>query len=109
MGSIERKSVREHLLDTVGICPKDAVGWLYAARGFYKLQDYHAVIECVAPTLRNERTKREGQHLLAFSFLQTNQIEAAAGAFFKSIGYGNDTDWQPLIELFLDNPKIRLV
>ncbi|KAI9204931.1 uncharacterized protein BJ171DRAFT_561987 [Polychytrium aggregatum] len=104
----ERKSVREHLTETVGFCPKDAIGWLYAARGYYKIKDYHSVIECVTPALRNERTKREAQHLLAFSFLLTGQIEAAAGAFFKSINYGNDTDWQPLTELFLDNPKLKL-
>ena len=72
------------------------------------MEDYHSVIECVAPTLRNEKTKKEGQHLLAFSFLQTGQSEQAAGAFFKSINYGNDTDWQPLVELFLENPKLKL-
>ncbi|KAI8611222.1 hypothetical protein BC830DRAFT_678118 [Chytriomyces sp. MP71] len=104
----QRKSVRDALTEMVGFCPKDAIGWLYAARGFYKLKDYHSVIECVTPALRNERTKREGQHLLAFSFLQTGQTEAAAGAFFKSISYGNDTDWQPLVELFLDQPKLTL-
>ncbi|KAI8854882.1 hypothetical protein BC829DRAFT_372806 [Chytridium lagenaria] len=104
----QRKNVREVLIETVGFCPKDAIGWLYAARGYYKLKDYHAVIECVTPALRNDRTKREGQHLLAFSFLHTGQIEAAAGAFFKSISYGNDTDWQPLVELFLDHPKLKL-
>ena len=86
----------------------DAVGWLYAARGFYKLQDYHTVIEAVVPALRHERTKREAQHLLAFSFLHTGQVEAAASAFFKSIHAGNETDWQPLIELMLDHPTLRL-
>ncbi|KAJ3413120.1 hypothetical protein HDV05_008516 [Chytridiales sp. JEL 0842] len=105
---MERKSARESLSETIGFCPKDAIGWLYAARGYYKLKDYHSVIECVTPALRNERTKREAQHLLAFSFLQTNQVEAAAGAFFKSIGCGNDSDWQPLVELFLDQPKLKL-
>ncbi|KAJ3043797.1 hypothetical protein HDV00_004205 [Rhizophlyctis rosea] len=104
----QRKSVRDTLTQNIGFTPKDAVGWLYAARGYYKMKDYHSVIECVAPALRNERTKREGQHLLAFSFLNTGQTEAAAGAFFKSINYGNDTDWQPLVELFLDNPKLKL-
>ncbi|KAJ3107111.1 hypothetical protein HDU97_004804 [Phlyctochytrium planicorne] len=104
----QRRNVREVLIESVGFCPKDAIGWLYAARGYYKLKDYHSVIECVTPALRNDRTKREGQHLLAFSFLHTGQIEAAAGAFFKSISYGNDTDWQPLVELFLDHPKLKL-
>ncbi|KAG5459699.1 MAG: hypothetical protein BJ554DRAFT_8349 [Olpidium bornovanus] len=103
-----RTSCREHLVATVGFCPKDAVGWLYAARGYYKIKDYHSVIECVTPSLRNERTKKEAQHLLAFSLLHTGQTEASAGAFFKSINLGNETDWQPLTELFLDNPQLKL-
>jgi hypothetical protein len=84
------------------------VGWLYAARGFYKLKQYHQVIECVAPALRNEKTRREAQHLMAFSLLNTGQIDASAGAYFKSISLGNDTDWQPLVELLIDNPKLKL-
>jgi hypothetical protein len=104
----QQQSIRDKLTETIGFTPKDAIGWLYAARGFYKLHQYHAVIECVGPALRNERTKREGQHLLAFSLLQTQQTEMACGAFFKSISYGNDTDWQSLVELFLDNPTLKL-
>ncbi|KAG4093768.1 hypothetical protein H8356DRAFT_1696654 [Neocallimastix lanati (nom. inval.)] len=107
-GFNQRKSVRETLQEKIGFCPKDAIGWLYAARGFYKLEDYHSVIECITPALRNERTKRESQHLLAFSFFHTGQMEAAAGAFFKSINLGNDTDWQPFVELLIDNPKLKL-
>ncbi|ORX39518.1 hypothetical protein BCR36DRAFT_588235 [Piromyces finnis] len=34
--------------------------------------------------------------------------KAAAGAFFKSINLGNDTDWQPFVELLIDNPKLKL-
>lgn len=30
------------------------------------MHDYHAVIEAVTPALRNERTKREAQHLVDF-------------------------------------------
>jgi hypothetical protein len=86
----------------------DAIGWLYAARGFYKLRDFHAVIEAIGPSLRNERTRKEAQHLLAFSFMHTGQTEAAAGAFFKSIGFGNETDWQPLVEMLIDNPNLKL-
>ncbi|KAI9143375.1 hypothetical protein BKA69DRAFT_1019021, partial [Paraphysoderma sedebokerense] len=82
----------------------DAIGWLYVARGYYKLKDYHAVIEAVTPCLRNERTKKEAQHLLAFGFLHTGQTEAAVGAFLKSVMLGNDTDWQCLVEILYDNP-----
>ncbi|KAI9152523.1 hypothetical protein H9P43_009314 [Blastocladiella emersonii ATCC 22665] len=101
-------SARDSLIQTVGFVPKDPLGWLYCARGFYKLRQYHAVIECVTPALRNDRTKKEAQHLLAFSFLHTSQAEAALGAFFKSVVLGNDTDWQCLVELLLDNPKLKL-
>ncbi len=85
----------------------DATGWLYAARGYYKVRQYHSVIECVAPALRNERTRREAQHLLAFALMYTGQHEASCGAFLKSIALGNETDWQPLVELVLDNPSLQ--
>ncbi|TPX41678.1 hypothetical protein SeMB42_g05469 [Synchytrium endobioticum] len=104
----QRKSVRETLISQIGFCPKDAIGWLYAARGYYKIKDYHSCVECVAPALRSEKTRREAQHLLAFSLMHTSQTEAAAGAFFKSVSLGNDADWQPLVELFLEHPKLRL-
>jgi hypothetical protein len=59
-------------------CP-DAFGWLYACRGLYQLQEYALVVEGLA-----------------------------AAAFSKSIRLGNDTDWQPLVELLLEQPKLRL-
>lgn len=86
----------------------EAVGWLYAARGFYKTQDFHSVIECITPALRNERTKKESQHLLAFSLMHTGQLEASASAFYKSISMGNETDWQPLVELLLDHADLKI-
>ncbi len=78
------------------------------ARGYFKLKDYHAVIESLPPTLRNERTKKEGQHLLAFALLQTLQKEQAASALLRSITFGNDIDWQPLVELCIENPELKL-
>ena len=72
------------------------------------MKDFHSVIEAVIPALRNERTKREAQHLLAFAFLHTGQQEESVGAFFKSIGSGNESDWQPLVELLIDNPDLKL-
>ncbi len=51
--------------------------------------------------------------MLAFSLLHTRQIKPAAHAFYKSIQYGNHTDWQPLVELLIDqktlqiNPKLK--
>jgi Tfp pilus assembly protein PilF len=62
----------------------------------------------VTPALRHERTKREAQHLLAFSFLHTGQVETAANAFLKSVHTGNETDWQSLIELLVEHPNLRL-
>jgi hypothetical protein len=62
----------------------------------------------VPNTLRNEKTKKEGQHLLAFSLLQTAQFDAAAGAFLRSIQFGNDSDWQPLVELLLEHGEVKI-
>eukprot|EP00735_Rhodelphis_limneticus_P007526 TRINITY_DN20089_c0_g1::TRINITY_DN20089_c0_g1_i1::g.15641::m.15641 TRINITY_DN20089_c0_g1::TRINITY_DN20089_c0_g1_i1::g.15641 ORF type:complete len:107 (+),score=0.09,TPR_16/PF13432.1/3.2e+02,TPR_16/PF13432.1/0.0056,Apc3/PF12895.2/0.0071,TPR_14/PF13428.1/4.9e+02,TPR_14/PF13428.1/20,TPR_14/PF13428.1/0.83,TPR_2/PF07719.12/2e+02,TPR_2/PF07719.12/1.8,Fis1_TPR_C/PF14853.1/0.19,TPR_4/PF07721.9/4.8e+02,TPR_4/PF07721.9/1.9 TRINITY_DN20089_c0_g1_i1:145-465(+) len=98
--------VRDILLERVGLVPKDALGWLYVARGFYKTKDFHLVIEAVSTCLRNERTAKEAQHLLAFSLMHVGQLDAAAAAFYKSRTMGNQSDWQPLIELCIDNPNL---
>jgi cytochrome c-type biogenesis protein CcmH/NrfG len=74
----------------------------------YQLQEYTLVIEGLAHCLRHEKTAKESQHLLAFSLLHTRQNKLAAAAFCKSIRLGNDTDWQPLIELLIEQPKLKL-
>jgi hypothetical protein len=79
--------------------PSDAFGWLYACRGLYQLQEYSLVVEGLSHCLRHEKTAKESQHLLAFSLLHTKQNKLAAAAFFKSIKLGNETDWQPLVEV----------
>jgi hypothetical protein len=76
-GALGRRSIKDHLRDTVGFCPSDPVGWLYAARGLYKRQDYHSCAEAVSYALRSDKTMREAQHLLAFSLLQTGQVRVA--------------------------------
>ena len=101
-------SVKEELIKSVGFIPKDAIGWLYAARGYYKLKEYNSVIESVQHCLRDEQTVREGQHLLAFSLLHTGQLELAALEFRKSILLGNETDWQVLVEICLSDESIEL-
>ncbi len=72
------------------------------------MKDYHSVIESVSHTLRNEKTRKEGQHLLSFALLMTQQTDASAAAFMKSIVHGNDSDWQPLVELLIDNEALKL-
>lgn len=57
------------------------------------------MIEGLAHCLRHEKTSKESQHLLAFALLHTKQNKLAAAAFFKSIKLGNETDWQPLVEV----------
>jgi len=86
----------------------DAFGWLYACRGLYQLQEYALVVEGLAHCLRHEKTAKESQHLLAFSLLHTRQNKLAAAAFYKSIKLGNETDWQPLVELCIEQPKLKL-
>ena len=100
---MQAQDLKDRLISTVGFCPKDAVGWLYVARGMYKLKEYHFVIEAVTHCLRNEKTLKEAQHLLAFSLIHTGQTTAAAAALMKSIKMGNDTDWQSLVEICIDD------
>jgi len=108
MADTARVDIREHLMRTVGFLPKDAFGWLYACRGLYQLQEYALVVEGLAHCLRHEKTAKEAQHLLAFSLLHTRQNKLAAAAFYKSIHMGNDTDWQVLVELLIEQPKLKL-
>ncbi len=66
---VTSKSCKEILIDRVGFTPKDAIGWLYVARGMYKLNEYALVIEAVSHCLRNEKTIREAQHLLVSALM----------------------------------------
>jgi hypothetical protein len=91
------------------VCWSDAFGWLYACRGFYQLGEFHLVIDGIVHCVRNEKTMKEAQHLLAFALLHTRQNRAAVNAFYKSIRLGNETDWQPLIELLIEKPKLQLM
>lgn len=100
--------MRELLEQRVGFVPKDAYSWLYACRGLYQQKEYQHVVEGLGHCLRNDGTKKQAAHLLAFSLLHTEQHEAAAHAFAKSIELGNETDWQPLIELCIDNPGLEV-
>lgn len=86
----------------------DAYGWLYACRGLYQLKEYSLVVEGLSNCLRHEGTQKEALHLLAFSLLYTKQHKAAASAFYKSILAGNETDWQPLVELCIEIPSLQL-
>eukprot|EP00823_Brevimastigomonas_motovehiculus_P003085 TRINITY_DN1841_c0_g1_i2.p1 TRINITY_DN1841_c0_g1~~TRINITY_DN1841_c0_g1_i2.p1 ORF type:complete len:120 (+),score=10.32 TRINITY_DN1841_c0_g1_i2:107-466(+) len=99
-------SVREYLLRRVGQVPQDAIGWLYACRGLYQLKEYGLVLEGLRPCLRNEKTQKEAQHLYAFALLHLKQIKEAAVQFRASVKLGNDTDWQPLVEILLDNKTL---
>ena len=102
------RNVRDYLQRTVGFVPKDAYGWLYACRGLYELKEYSLVVDGISHCLRHEKTYKEAQHLLAFALLHTHQHVQAANAFFKSVKMGNDTDWQPLVELCIEQPNLPL-
>jgi hypothetical protein len=86
----------------------DALGWLYACRGLYQLREFHLVIDGLRHCLRHEKTRKQAQHLLAFSLLHTEQPEAAAAAFAASVKLANDTDWQMLVELCIEFPSLSL-
>jgi hypothetical protein len=69
------EGVRALVLKTVGFLPEDAYGWLYVCRGLYQLKKFQLVTEALTHCLRNEKTKQEAQHLLAFSLLHTDQTK----------------------------------
>jgi len=99
--------VKELLIQRIGFHPNSPVAWLYAARGLYKLEEYHMCIEALTNCLRSKQTLKEAQHLMGFSLLKTGQDSAAASAFMKSVKMGNESDWQSLIELHVDHPELN--
>jgi hypothetical protein len=99
--------VKEVLVQRIGFHPDGPVAWLFAARGLYKLEEWHLCIEALAHCLRSHKTLKEAQHLLGFCLMHTGQKSAAAAAFLKSVKMANETDWQPLIELHVDNPNLQ--
>ena len=98
--------VKDTLINRIGFHPSGPVAWLFAARGLYKLEEYHLCIEALGHCMRSPKTLKEAQHLQGFCLLHSGQKAAAAAAFVKSVKMGNETDMQPLIELHLDNPNL---
>ena len=44
---------------------------------------------------------------MSFCLLKLEQYEEAAAALQKSVSLGNDTDWQLLVELLIDQPQVQ--
>mmetsp|Transcript_4078 Transcript_4078/g.7815 ORF Transcript_4078/g.7815 Transcript_4078/m.7815 type:complete len:106 (+) Transcript_4078:2-319(+) len=99
-------SVKDVLVRRIGFLPQGPVAWLFAARGLFKLEEWHLCTEALTQCLRSPKTAKEAQHLLGFCLMHTEQKAAAAAAFLKSVKMSNETDWQPLIELHVDNPGL---
>ena len=85
--------------------PTDPAGWLFVARGMFnsKPPRHRLVVEAAAHCLKAPETIVQGQQLLAFSLLELGETDSALAAFTKSVRLGNETDWQMLVELGLDD------
>ena len=97
----------EYLQKKVGRSPGDAIGWLYVARGCYKIKRYDWAFSALCRPEGplnddNPAVRKEAQHLMAFSLLRQNQVGEAHKQFCRSVGDGNDTDWQMIVELGVD-------
>ena len=97
-------TLKEHLRSAVGMVPTDALGWLFVARGMFNSQPprYEWAIAAASHTLRHPQTMQEGQHILAFSLHELGQLDAAKPAFERSIHLGNESDWQMVVEIGID-------
>lgn len=97
-------SLNDYLLRTTGMVPSDPSGWLFVARGMFnsKPPQYKYVIEATSHCLKSPETIVQGQQLQAFSLLALDDNVAALSAFTKSVRMGNETDWQMVVELGLD-------
>ncbi len=84
--------------------PTDPTGWLFVARGMFnsKPPRHRLVVEAAAHCLQAPETIVQGQQLLAFSLLELGETDSALAAFTKSVRLGNETDWQMLVELGLN-------
>jgi len=99
--NLRKRWTTDVLIKRIGFHPAGPVAWLFAARGLYKLEEWHLCVEALTNCLRSQKTLKEAQHLLGFCLMYTGQKSAAASAFLKSVKMGNETDMQPLIELHL--------
>ena len=93
------RTLLEYLNHKVGSEPSDAIGWLYVARGCYKIKRYDWCFSALCQPLGplnddNDVVRREAQHLMAFSLYKQKQIGEALNQFCKSVKLGNEHDWQ---------------
>ena len=98
------RTLLEYLHHKLGTEPNDAIGWLYVARGCYKIKRcdwcFSALCQPLGPLNDdNEAVRREAQHLMAFSLYKQKQIGESLNQFCKSVRYGNDHDWQMIVEI----------
>ena len=69
------RTLLEYLHHKLGTEPNDAIGWLYVARGCYKIKRYDWCFSALCQPLGplnddNEAVRREAQHLMAFFPIQ---------------------------------------
>jgi hypothetical protein len=107
---IPSASITDYLLSTVGSLPADSYSWLYSCRGLYELAHYDLCIEglslyCMRSS--NSQILAQAQHLLAHALYQQKQYSAALKAFKQSVEIGNDTDWQMIVEIILQQKLLK--
>ena len=98
------RTLLEYLHNKVGSEPNDAIGWLYVARGCYKIKRYDWCFSALCQPLGplnddNEAVRREAQHLMAFSLYKQKQMKESLNQFCKSVQCGNEHDWQMIVEI----------
>ncbi|GKT27530.1 hypothetical protein ADUPG1_000072 [Aduncisulcus paluster] len=102
-------SIIKDIQETIGITPSDAKGWLYAARGFYRIGQFQKAAEAVMYCISNPHTSREAYRILSHSYRQMGNVEGMMKALYKSVRLGNEEDWQCLIEGAIDHPDVKFV
>ena len=99
-----RSGLHDYLLQTTGMVPSDPSGWLFVARGMAnsKPPRHEFVVEAASHCLKSPETIVAGYQLQAFSLLALGDKTAALSSFTKSVRMGNETDWQMVVEIGLD-------
>ena len=99
-----KPSLHDYLLRTTGMVPSEPSGWLFVARGMAnsKPPQHQFVVEAASHCLKSPDTIVQGIQLQAFSLLALGDKAAALSAFKKSVRMGNETDWQMVVEIGLE-------
>eukprot|EP00698_Gefionella_okellyi_P016881 TRINITY_DN4874_c0_g1_i1.p1 TRINITY_DN4874_c0_g1~~TRINITY_DN4874_c0_g1_i1.p1 ORF type:complete len:132 (-),score=6.59 TRINITY_DN4874_c0_g1_i1:296-640(-) len=99
--------VEEWLVLRVGQAPKTSIGWFRAGVGFYNKKEFPYAIECFEKSVALDSNNFNAYQIMARACIAVNRRDDAIAALKRSVGLGNPSDWQLLVELTSVKPQGR--